>query len=586
MSRKFITYVFFFLVFAVFTFLGMVQSVYAVDDIGLFELEGNAVEDAPTPPEDWETLYDGGLNTGGNSFVFTGIKDDPAPKTIFDGGKKDIQNVSAWSGKDGSVPDKDDITNAYAAAYKCTATTPGCAEGDLIMYFGADRISNKGDAHLGFWFFKDQVKFDPVSGDFSGTHKEGDTLVLVSFPQASKAEPLLAVVLWDPTCLKADSNDPVPGECAAKNLFLIAKGTGVGGAVCDPDNIPGGNVCAITNTADDFPPLGTVTAPWPYESKNADPASPTDFPFETFYEGGINLGQLIGGESCFASFMAETRSSSSFTASLKDFVLDDFSVCAVELSKDCATGTYDPTTGNLEIPYSVTVRNTGSGTVQEVVATDNDCGFGPGTTLTFGPLGPNESATATGFCSVTEDFTPPILNGVSAIADGGETTVVLAETCVTDEQNPGVCFDACAFNVSPAIDVTKQCVTRLVAEDNVVKVKVLFDGSVTNTSNTSDPFEPVPLTNVTVMDDKAGGPLTLRDADGVPLPTPVRLNPGETAFFEDHYLPNSIDGECPSDAQFMDTVTASGVDIFEGTSVDDFATATCDLCPPGGCQDL
>ena len=53
---------------------------------------------------------------GGSANVFTGINSDPAPQTIFTGGRKDIQDIPDWGWKDGSVPDKDDITNAYDAA--------------------------------------------------------------------------------------------------------------------------------------------------------------------------------------------------------------------------------------------------------------------------------------------------------------------------------------------------------------------------------------------------------------------------------------------------------------------------------------
>lgn len=550
----------------------------AVDDIGLFELDGNAVQDAVAPPDDWATLYGG----GGSSFVFTGIKPDPAPLSIFDGGRKDIQDITDWSGKDGSVPDKNDITNGYAAGYLCPAgKEPECAEGDLIVYFGSDRVSNNGDAFMGFWFFKNLVEFDPATGEFSCSnpdangdcHREGDTLVLANFPQATNAVPEIKVISWDISCNKADNNNPQPGDCAAKNLRLVSDGAVCGEAVAH-------DACAITNAA-------TEVAPWPFLSKNADPAAPTDFPFESFFEGGINLTKAIGGDFCFASFLTETRSSSSYTASLKDFVLDDFPVCAVELRKACGTGTYNPLSGNLEIPYSVTVKNTGAAAVSEVVATDDDCGFGAGTTLTFGPLDPDQEQTLSATCSIPSgtDLTGGVSNGVSAVADGGDVTVVLADSCVTDPSAPGTCFSACSFDLDPAIGVAKSCYTSLVAEDGVVKVKVNFSGTVTNTSDQMP--APVPLTNVTASDDKAGA-LTLLDGDMNELPLPVTLEPGESANFVGSYLPDGSGlgfSECPSNAEFMDTVTAQGDDAFLGTTVSDEATATCKLCPPGGCPD-
>ncbi|GHA16532.1 hypothetical protein UN63_04350 [Oceanisphaera arctica] len=300
-----------------------------VEDLGLFELDGNALQDGnPPPPDDWQTLYNGGLNNGGSPEVFTGVNPDAAPVTIFDGGKKDIQPIGDWSHKNGSVPDKDDITNAYAASYTDSAT------GDRILYFGADRFSNVGDAFMGFWFFKDEVKAED-DGSFSGDHQLGDTLVLVNFPQANNAVPLIQVVEWvgngefsgdgEFGCSKAANNNPQPGQCIAKNLRLIAGESG-DGAICNNGGID--EACAITNEV-------TETSPWPYTAKSGLVGA---FPFESFFEGGINLTQLIPGDGCFASFMAETRSSSSFTATLKDFVLDSFPICSTNISTAIHSG--------------------------------------------------------------------------------------------------------------------------------------------------------------------------------------------------------------------------------------------------------
>ena len=53
-----------------------------------------------------------------------------------------------------------------------------------------------------------------------------------------------------------------------------------------------------------------------------------------FYEGGVNLSDPsinLGGE-CFSSFAAETRSSTSTTATLKDFVLGQFALCSASMT--------------------------------------------------------------------------------------------------------------------------------------------------------------------------------------------------------------------------------------------------------------
>ncbi|MHC4132354.1 MAG: hypothetical protein ACYSR3_10225, partial [Planctomycetota bacterium] len=128
----------------VLTFITTGKPALAVDDLGLFELDGNALQDAANPPDDWELLYNG----GNGQIVFTGIIPDPNQDTIFVGGRKDIQDIGDWGWKnDGGFPDKDDITNAYGAAYY--------EDANLVTYFGADRFANNGDAYMGFWFFQD-----------------------------------------------------------------------------------------------------------------------------------------------------------------------------------------------------------------------------------------------------------------------------------------------------------------------------------------------------------------------------------------------------------------------------------------------
>jgi hypothetical protein len=562
---------------------------FAVDDIGVFEMEGNAQEGDIPGYEDWETLYDG----GGTFMVFTGVDHDHGGASIFEGGRKDIQEIGMWRWKTGSVPDKDDITHAYAAAYTCATDIPPsgpdqgeeCGAGDVVAYFGADRYSNSGDAFLGFWFFKDYVKALP-NGSFDGDHQEGDILVLANFPQGSTASPEIRAVEWHPACQKADK-DEIPGvSCVAKNLRLVYEGV-VCGTVASDD------ACAITNTETAFPnggnsmAPGSVMAPWDYGAKTPDENCEFShcFPYESFFEGGVNLSRLLGEgmDTCFASFMAETRSSSSFTATLKDFVLREFPLCAVELSKDCGEGVYDTDTNTLTIPYSVTVENTGGATVDEVIATEDLCGMGS-MDITFGPLSAGESDTFNGNCEISYlDFSPPVMNGVSAVTDADEIPVFLADCCTVDEDDPDTCYDACSYNLSPDIEVTKDCVVRLDDSSGQVVVKVFYYGTVENTSD--DGAAPVPLANVQVTDDQGGGPLMLNDCAPTPtdLGTSIWLEPGEMACFEGDYYPVSSNSDCPGLASFTDLVTATSEDAFTGLPVDDMDDATCDLCDEGSC---
>ena len=120
----------------------------AVHDLGLFELDNNALNDLLVAGDDWDNVL---LGSGGASIDNTGVLVDPAGQTIFTtGGSKDDLNTNQWRHSSGSVPDKDDITDAYAASY-------AAADGDRVVYFGMDRFAQNGSSNIGFWFFQSEM---------------------------------------------------------------------------------------------------------------------------------------------------------------------------------------------------------------------------------------------------------------------------------------------------------------------------------------------------------------------------------------------------------------------------------------------
>lgn len=533
----------------------------AVDTLGHFELDGNAVEPnaaGDLAGDDWQTLHNNGNNNGGSANVFTGVKEDTAPKSIFTGGRKDIQDVSDWGHKTGSVPDKSDITNAYAAAYD--------DNGDLIVYFGADRLDNNGDTFLGFWFFKDEVTAEP-DGSFSGQHQPGDTLVLVNFPQAANAVPLIRVVEWDPSCSRADSNDPQPGDCAAQNLQLVA-GVSGSGAICSGTL---DDVCAITNeegTANAFPGADS-TAPWPYTAKDGTSGA---FPFETFFEGGINLTKLIGADACFSSFMAETRSSSSFTASLKDFSLDAFPVCAISVTKACATPTLNEAEDMITYDISGTVTNDGFGTVFDVTVSDSPA-FDPGSLVFDGDPSSLAGGESIGYSAT---MTVPL--------DQNGTNDTVTATANTSPDGTGTDLTASdtqpcpVLQISPALALTKACESSVVATGGQVIAQVTATGQVCNIGDTR-------IDNVAVTDNKAGTLLSGASLAAPADPTDPTVEEGACLNYSGSYTPtaaNDADGNPTSDPSavvFKDTATATGTDIFGRDVTPQQVMAECPLCP-------
>ncbi|PYQ21097.1 MAG: hypothetical protein DMF81_16485, partial [Acidobacteria bacterium] len=59
------------------------QVALAVHDIGVFELEGDAVNDPAVAGDDWDTVN---VYGGGASIARTGVLADPGNATIFTGG--------------------------------------------------------------------------------------------------------------------------------------------------------------------------------------------------------------------------------------------------------------------------------------------------------------------------------------------------------------------------------------------------------------------------------------------------------------------------------------------------------------------
>lgn len=275
---------------------------------GVIELDGNITDAAPGPtPDDWDTLN----CDGGNALVKTGVLHDGLSLSIFTGGgSKDPDLLASWKHKDGAVPDKDEIINAYAAKYT------GSPSGDDILTFGADRYANNGTAFIGFWFFKGSVfaapdgKFrqGPLATDPLAEHEIGDVLVLIEFTVGGSV-PTAKVFEW-----------------------VGSGGSESGGTLDDiTGTAPVGSVFSISNAeAQNIP--GSCPA-WDYTPKGGSPGGP--IPTNAFFEGAINIDAFpaLAG-SCFSSFLVETRSSASVTSTLKDFALGQFNTCAaIEVTK-------------------------------------------------------------------------------------------------------------------------------------------------------------------------------------------------------------------------------------------------------------
>ena len=306
--------------------------------------------------------------------------------TVFTtGGSKDDLNINpiaalnepgtGWKWTDSSVPPSDEILDAFAIKY---------ANGDQLLFFGADRWTTNGAKDFGFWFFHDQVGLCPDAGppnctgvpdgQFFGNHtrptatSRGDLLLLGTFTQGGA---IATVRAYEWVGEGGDTNGTLDflgafGDCAA------------GGGSPDGCN-------TVNNT--------TVPAPWPYQGGNTGNVSGSLYS-GALLEGGINLTDL-GLEGCFASFMAETRSSPEPGAQLKDFSLGNFESCGATLQTTPVDATGNPLTNSGGTSLNDVSIGTGSVQVKDK-ATLNVTGTTTFTgTLSFFICGPIDPALCT-----------------------------------------------------------------------------------------------------------------------------------------------------------------------------------------------
>jgi len=595
----------------------LTPSAQFLDDPRVFELDANAPTNLAQGGDDWANAAGtasgltravatsspeaGQCSVSGWAFVVC----DPAGTSIFTtGGSKDTNDVSQWKNTGGSVPDKDDITNAYAAAYQVT-TGSGGTQPHTWVFFGADRFANNGDSNIGFWFFQNTI--GPGSGvggggtSFTGTpcpsgatncgpgdlHRDGDIFIVSAFTQGG-AIGTIQVYHWDHNAggLVLDDNQNA--------------------AQCNPAAPSQTIVCAIVNT-------GNTAAPWPYTPKSG---TPQVFPQGSFFEGGFDLTQLFialgRAQPCFSTFLAETRSAQSTTAQLKDFVLGNFQLCSVAVAKACLVSPGPPATprivsgppysggltGYVHYDFTGTVTNDGAGALFNLAVTDTFPIGSINTSLTQ-PVTPAGGLVSGASASYTGSFDYPgngtISNHVTAKAAAfanGPLTVDHDHNGnpTTADASLGDPATACHAAPSPNMTLTKSCVINLVPGGGGVVLQLADTITVCNTSpDATTQIRNISLTNNVLLN----GPGSGTDSS---ITSNLTLNAGQCQTYSPTYTPQScvnsvINGANPDPGrcQFHDTVRISSTptDTF-GTPLSSSliplpAPADCHVCPNGQC---
>jgi hypothetical protein len=298
-------------------------------DTSVFELDGNAVTNhgGTGVPDDWDRVCHSVLGTdcsttsGANTSIVEFASQGATTGTTFaGGGSKDPLDVSGWAWNQGTggLPGKDILLNGFAAEYTtpASASCPGSSASQPCkqIFFGMDRFDNSGDAQNGFWFFQNQITLgsNKIGGaqGFNGVHKNGDVLVVSDFSVGGTTS-TVNVYMWNSTCTAAGKPD---SSCADTNLQFLGGSTAANCATAAAT----GAFCGIVN------PANGATSPWPFTDKSGN----TTYAAGEFYEGGIDLSNFPGlANECFASTVAESRASTSTSATLKSFVLGGFGGC-------------------------------------------------------------------------------------------------------------------------------------------------------------------------------------------------------------------------------------------------------------------
>ncbi|WP_156943156.1 hypothetical protein [Pseudogulbenkiania sp. MAI-1] len=590
--------------------VGLAPPAFAsvVSDNSLFELDRPNVPDTVDPncsgasntfpclppsalPDDWNNFGPNGSNSdtvkkgSSHADVFTGIITDTTPH-VFSKGSKDEDDVSKWDFRSGSSPAKADMTHAYAAGYN--HNTSG-ANIPLVLFFGSNRSSFNGTTELGYWFFKNKVVLDETTGTFKnadGTgpahHCNNDLLVTVAYDNGGKIG-TIRVRKWSDT-----SGDPCDGTGTLVDVTNSTNTSGISGRFCDVSGTgnPGADtVCAGSNST-------TITLPW----------APGEGGSGQFLEGGLDVAALTGEDKpCFASFMATSRSSSTTKSETKNFILRDFPVCKLDVTKTCV---FKELVSQNQARFTVKgqVTNSGGGTLANITVTDVPA-LESGSTGFFTCSGGLPTTTSKDPASLvpgdTICYSATILGGTGVQTFEDTITAHGTSSGATISSNGATATCTVQFEGFPTI--SKSCTTCLNDTDtaNRVVLDVSYGGSLCNTNNFA-------FTNVTIKDlaegtDSAASTAGIVIAGGLTngsftLGAGTEADPtcvNYTGTYKPHHALNKLlsSGNTlnPDVAQLRDTISATGTRPF-GTA-DELLVSTpksCNLClnpdnPPARC---
>lgn len=394
--------------------LVLTQSILAVHDLA-FQLDGDVSASTSTTVGghtqgiDWSSLFNAdttkkALPSNFTASVFSKdfLTTTKRGKTVFDtsdsttyttGSKDTLEINTGWQcSASNNLLSKNDIMNAYATAY----TDPNT--GHQILYFALERNSNNGDANVAFWFLQNNADCDSSNGtaSWSGTHTDGDILIVSAFTNGGGVSGIDAY-RWN-----------VVNGVGSLGTTSVAHGS-------DCNSTGGGDaVCATTNGSASPGLDAAITTPW--QTANTDDGVGTTLQPSEFFEGGIDLTAKGLGNHCFNTFVGDTRSSQSLTATIFDYARGVLGECSSSTSTQAKDGAGNsltsvdiPATGTLAVKDTATVTVNGissfSGTVQFYLCGPSTTTLTSCSSSTGTAIGSTHAITASGSVDQTATLT-------------------------------------------------------------------------------------------------------------------------------------------------------------------------------------
>jgi hypothetical protein len=556
----------------------VLPNAFAVHDDGVFQLDGNATQADHTGAidhngfgDDWDqvchqvTITDdttnaipnecaSANNTTGAKAVSWVSEPDRSTSIYTGGGSKDPQDVNNWLWKNaGGLPDKDNLRHAFAARYS------GDSE---LLYFGSDRFDNSGDAQQGFWFLQDPLVDNGGSSqggnlftDGSGGtphHRVGDLLVISDFSIGGSVS-TINIYSW--VASGGDTTAHLQFEDGGDNVK------------CTPV-LANDNFCGIVN-----PGPGLTASPWSFLDKGGN----TSFANGEFYEAGIDLTGLGFDDECFSTVVSETRSSTSPTATLKDFVVGSFGKCETTLvtTPKAGDGTAlaaDTDNDNLVEASigtgTVSVTDSAVLTVAGVNSFTGTLAFficGPITTPTACATGGVAAGSSTVTANGTYSSTAVTLSSVGrycwrgVFTSGSNNVPDASDSTVESAGSTGECFEV--LPVQSTLDT--QAVASPVDFGQAVQDNATLGGTATQ-PGTGGSNATYPTINATTF-PAAGGKITftLLKANCTDLATGTGTNPQDITTISGNgtYGPVSFTPDAPGTYHWKAVYTPAGTDV-------------------------